>query len=205
MAPYTAYTHSSVEIVTYPPMAIRPSDQDGKQDADIIEEIDIGERIPFSGNPDMNLLGEAVHRFLAADNMKYPEERRLALSSRILKSWNVTEISPQNLVKAATRFWEYIEKKWPNSSLHREAPIIWRDGDRTLNGRIDAYLELDDRIIIIDHKSFPGDRSKWLDQARKYAGQLRLYSQAVSAAGNQDKKIEIFLHLPISGQLLSIK
>lgn len=201
----TAYTHSQAGIVAYGPMAIRPSDQDGNQDAEIIEEIDIGERVPFGGTPDMNMLGEAVHRFFAADNSKYSEVKRLELAQRILKSWNVIEITPDNLVKAATSFWQYIQNKWPESRIHREAPIIWRDGDRTLNGRIDAYLELDDRIIIIDHKSFPGDRSKWLDQAKKYAGQLRLYARAVSAAGNNHKKIEIFLHLPISGKMLAIK
>jgi ATP-dependent exoDNAse (exonuclease V) beta subunit len=186
-------------------MAIRPSDQATTDDVEVIDEINIGERIAFKGTPDMNSLGEAVHRFFAADNPNYSEDKRLSLASRILKSWNVTEITPGDLVEAAKGFWQYVQNNWPDSLIHREAPIIWRDGDRTLNGRIDAYLELDDRIIIIDHKSFPGDRSKWLDQAKKYAGQLRLYSQAVSAAGNNDKKIEIFLHLPISGQLLSIK
>jgi ATP-dependent exoDNAse (exonuclease V) beta subunit len=201
----TAYAHSQAEVVAYPPMAIRPSDQGGNQDAEIIEEIHIGERMPFAGTPDMNMLGEAVHRFFAADNPKYSEDKRLLLASRILKSWNVIEITPADLVKAATRFWQYIQNSWPDSRIHREAPIIWRDGNRTLNGRIDAFVELDDRIIIIDHKSFPGDRSKWLDQAKKYAGQLHLYAEAVSVARSHTKKIEIFLHLPISGVLLSIK
>ena len=203
--PDTVYTSSLGVAEVYPPMAIRPSDQAGTEDAEVIEEINIGERIAFKGTPDMNALGEAVHRFFAADNNKWSDTKRVEIAARVLRSWNVTEITPEDLVNTATRFWGYAEQKWPGSKVSREAPIIWRDGNRTLNGRIDAYVELDDRIIIIDHKSFPGDRSKWLDQAKKYAGQLHLYAEAVSVARSHTKKIEIFLHLPISGVLLSIK
>jgi ATP-dependent exoDNAse (exonuclease V) beta subunit len=80
-----------------------------------------------------------------------------------------------------------------------------RIGDRTLTGRLDAVVEAADEIIVIDHKSFPGGRAQWLDQARRYAGQLKTYSEAVRAANGSPKAVRVALHLPIGGEVLFIE
>lgn len=60
--------------------------------------------------------------------------------------------------------------------------VTCREGGRTLSGRVDAFVETPDVIIVVDHKSFPGARAQWLDQAKMHAGQLLLYGEAITAA-----------------------
>jgi ATP-dependent exoDNAse (exonuclease V) beta subunit len=186
-------------------LAIKPSAEGRADDAIIAEKVALGGRLPFAGKPDMNLVGEALHRFLAADDPSWDDARRQALAKRLLDAWGVTGFDPRDVVTMGTRFRNFIESRWPDSVLRREAPITHRMGSRTLSGRLDVIVETSDVIIVIDHKSFPGGEALWLDQAKKHAGQLRVYGDAVAAASSIQKPVLLALHLPVSGQMLMIQ
>ena len=79
-----------------------------------------------------------------------------------------------------------------------------RIGDRTLKGRLDAVVDTPDAMIVIDHKSYPGGRAQWIEQARKYAGQLRNYSDAVVSVA-APRPVTVALHLPVSGTVLFVE
>lgn len=49
-----------------------------------------------------------------------------------------------------------------------------------------------------------GDCRAWSDQAKKHAGQLRLYHEAVAATLPAPKPVVMALHLPISGEVLIV-
>jgi ATP-dependent exoDNAse (exonuclease V) beta subunit len=200
-----AFAGDEVKPITFPPLALKPSGEGSQEDARIVEEIDLGARLPFSGSPDMNSVGEALHRFLAADDPTRDDGRRNALAKRLLDAWGVTGLDPRDVVTMGTRFRVYIDKRWPGAVLRRETPIVHRMGNRTLSGRLDLVVETSDAIIVVDHKSFPGGRPQWLEQARKHAGQLRLYGEAISATWATPKPVQLALHLPISGELLIIQ
>lgn len=202
IAPEVSYDGEDKVLKEYPSLSIRPSNLEAVEFAKILYEIDLGGRLPLIGACDMTLVGEAIHRFLAADDPSWLKEKREQLAKNILNAWQVTALDPRDVVIMGSRFRKCIEDKWPQASIHREAPVVWRNGDRTLSGRIDIYLELPDRIIVIDHKSFPGGRSQWLDQVQKYAGQLNVYADAINASLPDKKLVELALHLPISGELL---
>jgi ATP-dependent exoDNAse (exonuclease V) beta subunit len=189
----------------FSPLAIKPSAEGRADDAIIAEKVALGGRLPFAGKPDMNLVGEALHRFLAADDPSWDDARRQALAKRLLDAWGVTGFDPRDVVTMGTRFRNFIESRWPDSVLRREAPITHRMGSRTLSGRLDVIVETSDVIIVIDHKSFPGGEALWLDQAKKHAGQLRVYGDAVAAASSIQKPVLLALHLPVSGQMLMIQ
>ena len=201
----SAYTGVTVERPSFLPLAIRPSAEAATEDARIVEEIDLGARLPFAGSPDMNLVGEALHRFLAADDPAWDTPRRIGLAQRLLAAWGVQGFDPRDVVTMSDRFRRFVDSRWPNATLRREAPILWRIGNRTLTGRLDVVVETADAIVVIDHKSFPGGRAQWLDQARKYAGQLRSYGDAVRAATSQPKPVQVALHLPIGGEVLFVE
>ena len=165
----------------------------------------MGARLPFAGSPDMACVGDALHRFLAADNPTWDDERRIALAKRLLDAWGVTGLDPRDVVTMGSRFRGFIDKRWPDAILRREAPITYRMGHRTLSGRIDVFVEISDAIIVIDHKSFPGNRTQWLEQAKRYTGQLRLYGEAITASIPTPKQIQLALHLPISGEMLMVE
>lgn len=186
----------------FAPLALRPSDAAEKNSARIAEEIDLGARLPFAGSSDMAAVGEALHRFLAADDPAFALEKRLALATRLLDAWGVTGLDPRDVVTMGNRFRSFIESRWPDAILRCEAPITQRIDGCTLSGRIDAVIETPDEIVVIDHKSFPGARSQWQAQAEKYFGQLQLYAEALKATSDAPKRVRTALHLPISGEVL---
>jgi len=200
-----AFASLPVERRLFPPLAIRPSAEVAANDARIVEEVDLGARLPLTGSLDMNKVGEALHRFLAADDSGWNMQRRIDAARRLLSAWGVDGLDPRDVVAMSDRFRQFVDERWPNAILHREAPIHWRSGDRTLSGRLDVVVEAPDAIIVIDHKSFPGGRAQWIDQARKHAGQLRSYRDAVSAAMADAKPVCLVLHLPIVGEVLFIE
>ncbi|WBK02213.1 UvrD-helicase domain-containing protein [Methylocystis parvus] len=189
---------------TFPPLTLKPSEGGAVEDTTITEEIDLGARLPFAGSLEMDRVGEAIHRFLAADNPAWDEARRVVLAKRQLDAWGVMGLDPRDVVTMGSRFRRFVEKRWPGAVLKREAPIVYRIGDRTMSGRIDAVAETPDVIVVFDHKSFPGAPDKWLDQAKKHAGQLQLYREAIAASLSTPKQVILALHLPISGEVLMV-
>jgi hypothetical protein len=200
-----AFASLPVERRLFPPLAIRPGAEVAADDARVVEEVDLGARLPLTGSPDMNKVGEAVHRFLAADDPARDSGLRIAAALRLLSAWGVDGLDPRDVVAMSDRFRQFVDARWPKAILRREAPIHWRNGDRTLSGRLDVVVEATDAIIVIDHKSFPGGRAQWIGQARKHAGQLRSYRDAVSAARPGAKPVRLALHLPIGGEVLFIE
>ena len=188
----------------FEPLALRPSDAEEDADAQIADAISLGGRLPFAGSPDMAKVGEALHRFLAADDPAFAPDKRIAMAIRLMDVWGVTGLDPRDVVTMGDRFRAFVAQQWPDSVLRREAPITHRLGERTLSGRIDAVIETPEEIVVIDHKSFLGPRSQWQAQAEKYVGQLRLYGQALQAAADTSKRVQMTLHLPISGEMLII-
>jgi ATP-dependent exoDNAse (exonuclease V) beta subunit len=201
----TAYAAPVVVPRELPPVALKPSGEETIEDAKIVEEIDLGARLPFAGTPDMANVGEALHRFLAADDPAWDDARRVVLAKRLLAAWGVGGLDPRDVVTMGSRFRGFVDKRWPDAVLRREAPIVCRMGDRTLSGRIDAVVETPDVIVVFDHKSFPGRASEWPEQTKKHAGQLRLYGEAITAALPAPKLVVLALHLPISSEVLMIE
>lgn len=200
----SGYRSPVTAAAVYEPLAMTPSSS-AATDARIVEEIDLGHRLPFAGSSDMASVGEALHRFLAADDPTRVTADREAMAERLLANWGVTAVDPRDVVEMGDRFFAFVERRWPGAVLRREAPILQRLGDRTISGRLDAIVETDDEIVIIDHKSFPGGREKWSAQAEKYAGQLSAYADVLDAHFGRSKSTRLALHLPVSGVILFVE
>lgn len=205
ITPAVAFGTETVLTASHPLLRLRPSDAERDDEASLAGEFDIGGRLQLNGATDMTIVGEALHRFLAADDPSRDEAWRVALASRLLNAWGVTSLDPRHVIEMGTRFRAFVDKCWPQAVLRREAPIAYRLGDQTMSGRLDLVVEATDEIVIIDHKSFPGGHAQWLEQARKYAGQLRLYRDAVRAAVSDAKTVRMALHLPIGGKVFMVE
>ncbi len=199
------YVSALAPAPVFPPLAVRPSGAERVEGTVIAEQVSLGGRLPFAGTPAMDKVGEALHRFLAADDLAFAPEKRIALAKCLLDAWGVTGLDPRDVVIMGDRFRIFINTRWPKGVLRREAPITRRIDRRTLSGRIDAVVETEDEIVVIDHKSFPGGASQWQAQAEKYLGQLQLYGEALQAAAEAPKRVRMALHLPISGEVLIIE
>lgn len=166
----------------------------------VVEIVDLGERLPLTGNPDMQLLGEAIHTFLGADDPARDRIGRLGQASNILTRWQIAaNINAESLIAASDRLHSWISITWQGAKWYREYPVTLQQNDGTImSGFIDLLLETNDRFIIIDHKSYPGNQEEARTKAASFAGQLGAYAGAVVASTGKPV-LGSYIHLPLSG------
>lgn len=181
-----------------------PSSGGGTAEYRVIERVKLGPRIPFTGSPDMRMLGEAIHAIVAADSGDEPPEVRLERAQAILGRWGVHQIAASDAVAACDRLWSEIAKRWPDAVLHRECPVSARIGNQLVRGRIDLLVERLEGFAIVDHKSFPGGPDSWEGRAIVHGAQLDLYAEALARA-RPSAASELWVHLPIVGALLRME
>ncbi len=166
----------------------------------------LGERTSVSGTPAWDDLGNAVHSFLVADREGLPAAHRRAMAERLLESWSVTgAIRPADVVAMADRLWAWVDQRWPGARRHREWPLAMRadDGGRWV-GAADLVLELDDRVVLIDHKTFPGAPDQAAELAEGYWGQLDAYRRMLEAATGKPVA-ESYVHFPVLGVVVPLE
>ena len=193
--------------VPHPPARLSPSSLVGPAEIGVPGELKrIGERIPLTGSPNMTHLGEAIHGFLAADNVESDRAARLAMAEGLLERWGVnTALDAVMLLQASDGLNTWLGTEWPGASIRREWSIAQRlVGGTTLQGVADLVLELPEGFVVIDHKSFPGTIEEAGHRAATFSGQLAAYSSALSAALKRDC-LGRYLHLPVLGLVVSVE
>ena len=141
-----------------PPYRIAPSDADAAVagDASLVSRVELGTRIPFSGSPDMTLLGEAIHAFLAADRPGHDHQARRERAEETLARWAVNGLDPESLVLMSDRLYTHLNDAFPDMRIRSEVPVFARRHGQRLNGRIDLLLTGDAKAVVIDHKELSG-------------------------------------------------
>ena len=164
----------------------------------VSETIDIGDRLHLTGKPDMQMLGDAIHTFFAADDHSMNKADRLTKATDIISRWQVADcITAEYLIMASDRLRDWINNNWPDAKWYYEFPLALRQENGTIvTGFIDLLLETKDSFIIIDHKSFPGNQEESKKKAASFAGQLGAYAEAVSTATCK-KNDGCFIHFPL--------
>ena len=198
------YTKPAVVTVAHPALRIRPSEGSSAKAGVNITRVEVlGGRIPLLGDPDLQLVGEAVHGFFAADNPKRDRSARLEQASAALERWCVPQLTDANLVEMSDRLWAFVSKTFGVAPIMREWPVHAEEGLQIISGRLDLLIDLGDGYAIVDHKSFPG--SMELDQARlqTFAGQVSLYARALGRVTGRTR-FEYWVHQPIVGTMTMI-
>ena len=155
--------------------------------------------------PDMQVLGEAVHAFLAADDTTQPRNQRLDMAGMIMENWRAPWLKAEDLLSASDRLRGYVDKTYGKETIrHREWPVHLRIGDQKASGWIDLLLETPQGYVIIDHKSFPGRMEQWSEHALQYAPQLDLYQKAVEKATARPV-MATMIHMPVLGVIMEVK
>ncbi|WP_298398324.1 exodeoxyribonuclease V subunit beta [Sphingobium sp.] len=112
--PAIEFTRPSVDPVAHPVLRLRPSDS--SNDALVVKTAQIeplGARFALVGNPDMQLLGEAMHRFLAADKPDLDLAIRTSRATATLSRWGVPQLRPEDLIEISDRLHRFIAKQFP--------------------------------------------------------------------------------------------
>jgi ATP-dependent exoDNAse (exonuclease V) beta subunit len=157
----------------------------------------LGPRLAYAGGVDRAEVGEAFHRFLAADNPSRPSEERRALAARLDTSFGAG-LDPADFVAAADRLWDFLRDRYgAGAEWLREWPVrLLMDNGQELHGRIDLLVRHDSGFAVIDHKSFPGRDAE--THAANHLGQLGLYARAITTLTSRPVT-ECLVHMPILG------
>ena len=200
----TEYARPAAVRGSHPPLRVRPSDV-VLLDADVVIAAtdSIGARIPLVGSPDLQMLGEAIHRFLAADDPA-AGPTRLARATATLLRWGVRQIEPGDLVAIADRLHGFLGAQFEGAPRLREWPVHAEDGLQVLAGRLDLLVDLGDGYAIIDHKSFPGSVAIDEGRLREFGGQVSLYARALERVTGRTR-FEYWIHQPIAAVMTRIE
>lgn len=184
------------------PKKLSPSYAAPIEGAKIGKIIELGERIPFSGAPDMATFGSCLHAIIATEIIHRDMSETRA--KRILQDFGMTDfIEPRDAMVAAKRFIDQVDLHYAPITWHVEYPIQYVNAQaQECKGYIDLAVETEQGWVIIDHKSSPRKKSEWEDICLTYSGQLSLYRDALTASG---KTVACcWIHFAITGGLVEI-
>ena len=168
------------------------------------EVIALGARLRIAGTPDLEVIGDAVHAFLAADRWGRPLVDRQRMARAIFDRFHVREhLADLDVVAMATRLWRWIEQRYHPARIHREWPITHRLASGTVVvGTADVVVETSSGLVVIDHKTFPGTFAAAKQRALGHSGQLAAYADAIATATG--RRVETWLHFPVRAELLEL-
>ncbi len=171
----------------------------------------------FADEDTMARLGTAVHAFFAVDPRVPPagapplapaesvdDNDRFRLAERLLNSHDVAALlQPGDVVTIADRLWAALLARWPGARVRRESHVTQRlPAGTVVRGQMDLVLETDEGFVIVDHKTYITEDAVTL--SRSFAGQLRTYARALSAATNKPV-LSTWAHLPLSAMLIEVR
>ncbi|MDP2345417.1 MAG: UvrD-helicase domain-containing protein [Deltaproteobacteria bacterium] len=199
-------------LVTRAPMFMQPSAQEGTGVGgprhSLGSQISTREGLTFE---ELNHLGQSVHAFLAVDahakkhgDVDVDDAAGHRLASRIRQRFQVEELmNTMGLVEIGRRLWAFLDEKLPGHVRRTEVPLLHAlaqgspNQGSTMRGQIDLLVEHEGAFIVIDHKTtFDVD-------VAGYAGQLRAYAGAVSAATGKPVS-GTWIHLPLLGEMVEV-
>jgi ATP-dependent helicase/nuclease subunit A len=156
-----------------------------------------------------DVLGTAVHAFLAADVEGLSRVERAVRAEQLLAAAELSAVVRSDALLAASdalRTW--VERRWPGAVWRREvtieALIESRFGERRVSGVIDLLLETREGRVLIDHKTFPGTTEPaWRARVKGFLPQMAAYAAAVERVGDRPV-VGNWVHLPMGGGMVEI-
>jgi ATP-dependent exoDNAse (exonuclease V) beta subunit len=172
------------------------------------EVVSLGGAMPIDDKvAEFDVLGDAVHAFLAADVEGLSEEERLECARRLVAAAGLTgTVRPEALVGAGDRLRAFVDARWPGAKWLREVPIeaaiSTPQGERRVNGSIDLLLDTSDGYVIVDHKTFPGTtEGAWRKKVVQFLPQLAAYRETCSRLAGK-RVLGCWVHFPAGGGMV---
>ncbi len=165
----------------------------------------IMDRTPITGDPNMTMLGNAVHGFFGCDCTDLTPQQKESVAYELLEAHGVAGcLRPNDLMKIWDGFTQFIHSRWPGAKIHREWPIAVKLNGFELHGTADLVLEMTDGYLIIDHKTYPGDLDGIVARAKTFAAQLAAYQLAIKEY-TQQPIVSVIINFPLSGYLVKLE
>ena len=187
----------------HPPLRLRPSAHAFSGTVRVAETVQLGPRMTLAGDPDLQAVGEAFHRFFAFDDPARPVPARLALAGDMLRRWGAPQLAPGDLVEAADRLHAFLDQRYGGSARMREWPVHAAEDLQVISGRIDLLIDDGAGFAVIDHKSFPGAMALDDERLKAFGGQVDLYARALRQGAARECR-DYWIHQPIAGLMIKV-
>jgi ATP-dependent exoDNAse (exonuclease V) beta subunit len=163
------------------------------------EPIRLGNYIALLSKPTKDeeaILGNLFHQYFAS--------RRNAVE--LIKGYKMDHlVNKGHLEESYNRLKNWIEKEYPGAICYCEWPVTIFDEGKMIQGSADLVLEINDSLILIDHKSYSGGGDtlhKYITE-KKFPGQLAWYKKALDATKNK-KVSAVHIHFPVSSSMVEV-
>lgn len=190
----------------YLPARVNPSHMELPDGIDVSVGTPVvtGKLIPLRGKPSYEHLGNAIHGFIAVDfGGERSHASRVELLDGLLERHGVKGVvSPAEVLANCDGFYKFVESLSP-TRVYTEWPLQMMFSNQLLVGTADMLLATPAGWVVIDHKTFPGPQSQWVQESKGYAGQLRAYSDALKLATGKDVTAH-YIHFAIGGGIVQV-
>ena len=190
----------------FPPSRLNPSSMELPEGLAV--EVDapkiIGKRIAINGKPAYELLGNALHGFIAVDYFgKRDRLSRIAMLDDLLKSHGLADsLNPEDVLENCDGLYHFIDGFNP-LRVFTEWPMQMKVGSQTMVGTADMLVDTPSGWVVIDHKSFPGVQSQWVGEAARYGGQFKAYSDTLTLATGR-KVVGAYVNFILGGGVVRL-
>ena len=165
--------------------------------------MDLGPRLSHAGGAARGEVGDALHRFLAADDPARETAERLAMAMQLLTGME-GDLTPEDCLETADRLWRFIREHYgADAEIIPEWPVQYRlASGQEAHGRTDCLIRHPGGLVLIDHKSYPGHDPAV--RALHYLPQLLVYRQVLEAAWNVSVTA-MAVHFPVLGKMVFVQ
>lgn len=187
------------------PAQIIPSAHGPIASAKVVETIVFGSPIQISRRFEEDTdLGDAIHAIFAAEFTHPNHPKRAATAERILKEFGCDQsVWLEDVLRAVDVFREDVEKRFKPKRSLVEVPFAFRNpAGQSVQGFIDLLLETAQGWVVIDYKSFQGNKTDWETKALSYSGQLDCYRHALAAMNM--KMDSLWIYFALGGGLVLV-
>lgn len=158
-----------------------------------------------------NVFGDCIHHIFASC-APGKHESNFAVAASTLKGFGIQETdAPEKAVACIEAFFGWLTDTYgPATSLGQEVPFQYTDTKgQVFSGNMDLVWRTAKGCVLVDYKTFPGAKSELFNKesahwAGKYASQLSIYSDALSACG-WGKPLDCLLFYPVEGLVIRCK
>lgn len=185
---------------------MQPSKASSKGHGEVVAVADLGEALADHGGQDWNLVGTAIHAYLALPRGVVEADRDDEVLKGILQRWvgGSSQAPGVDIVKRASeRWWAWLDNRCPGARVQTEVPFRWVSPEnQVFEGWIDAVIQTETETVIVDHKTYPGKHP--VQHIRdKYLGQMAVYRNALQ--DHSDAPVTTLIHMPLRGEVYEVE
>lgn len=198
-----SYFEKVVPLSQESPYDLQPSKVPPLANLNVEEIAQVHERLNFK-NTETVILGNSLHAMLYAKNKPY-----FQTNVKLINEANNLGLDCEKFISNTENFEKFIQSNFNPIKQYHEFYLEKEINQQGVKGEADLVLELENELVLIDYKSFPGKTSEIYSTtsdfcATKYSGQLALYSNMLESYFNKPIKKKMIYYV-VQGVLIELK